>query len=181
MNKLFFNLTIIITLLFLSLPSKAFYKENMLDIIDYNKELKEAIRLFKDEDFDRALPQLEVFARRGDKMSQYMVGLMYLNAQGTKQDLLKSYAWLTVANEQKSQVWLLPLQMLEEKLPSDYLKILKIEGERYLKLYGAKSQRLKCKNVKELGSKKPTHRCKKMEISNGYYFVDHQQNSAILD
>ena len=81
--------------------SNVTYASNSLEIVTYNKALKKAIRLYKNNEFEQALPQLELFARRGDKMSQYIVGTMYLNAQGTKQDLLKSYAWLSVANEQK--------------------------------------------------------------------------------
>lgn len=161
--------------------SNATYASNSLEIVTYNKALKQAIRLYQDNEFEQALPQLELFARRGDKMSQYIVGTMYLNAQGTKQDLLKSYAWLSVANEQKSEVWEKPLIMLQEKLPKDYLVNLISEGDKYLELYGAKSQRLKCKNVKELGSKKPTYRCKKMEVKNGHYYVDDEQSIASID
>ena len=181
MKKLTINLTIMMLLLSMSSISRASSPNNTLDINSYNKELRTAILLYKNDDYEQALPQLEIFARRGDKMSQYIVGTMYLNAQGTKQDLLKSYAWLTVANEQKSDAWERPLTMLEEKLPADYLSVLASEGNKYLELYGAKNQRLKCKNVKELGSKYPTHRCKKIEITNGYYFVDDQQYSAMID
>jgi len=181
MNKIIFNSIISMLLLSIMFISKTSYANNIIDITSYNKALKQAIRLYKDNDFEQALPQLEIFAKRGDKMSQYIVGTMYLNAQGTKQDLLKSYAWLTVANEQKIEAWERPLIMLDEKLPADYLSTLSLEGDKYLELYGAKTQRLKCKKVKELGSKKPTHRCKKMEIKNGYYFVDDQQYSALVD
>ncbi|MBA6416273.1 sel1 repeat family protein [Colwellia sp. 6M3] len=181
MNTITFNFIISMLLLSVVTFSNASYASNTLDISSYNKELKQAIRLYKDNDFEQALPQLELFAKRGDKMSQYMVGTMYLNAQGTQQDLLKSYAWLTVANEQKSEVWERPLIMLQEKLPKDFLVKLVAEGNEYLALYGAKSQRLKCKNVKELGSKKPTYRCKKMEVKNGYYFVDDQQSITSID
>jgi hypothetical protein len=71
--------------------------------------------------------------------------------------------------------------MLQEKLPKDYLVNLISEGDKYLELYGAKSQRLKCKNVRELGSKKPTYRCKKMEVKNGHYYVDDEQSLALID
>ncbi len=182
MKKLTINLTIMMLLLSMSsISSASSSSNNTLDIDSYNKELRTAIRLYKDDDYEQALPQLEIFAKRGDKMSQYIVGTMYLNSQGTKQDLVKSYAWLTVANEQRSDAWERPLKMLEEKLPADYLSVLASEGNKYVELYGAKSQRLKCKNVKELGSKYPTHRCNKIEITNGYYFVDDQQYSAMID
>jgi len=179
MNKLIINLTIMTILLSLSLNSIASSSDKILDINSYNKELRAAIRLYKDNDYEKALPQLEIFAKRGDKMSQYIVGTMYLNSQGTQQDLMKSYAWLTVANEQKNKTWAQPLKVFEEQLSPDYLNTLKPEGAKYLKLYGAKSQRLKCKNVKELGSKQPTHRCKKIEVSNGYYYVDDQQQYSV--
>lgn len=181
MNTIILKLIISILALTAITFSNTTYASNSLEIVTYNKALKQAIRLYKDNEFEQALPQLELFAKRGDKMSQYIVGTMYLNAQGTKQDLLKSYAWLSVANEQKSEVWEKPLIMLQEKLPKDYLVKLISEGDRYLSLYGAKSQRLKCKNVKELGSKKPTHRCKKMEVKNGHYYVDDEQSVAVID
>ncbi|SEL34821.1 hypothetical protein SAMN05216262_109112 [Colwellia chukchiensis] len=181
MNKLMSNFTLLMVLLATSFFSHSM-SDKLMEIEDYNKELKAAIRLYKENNYDKALPQLELFAKRGDKMSQYIVGTMYLNGQGTPQDLAKSYAWLTVANEQKSKAWLLPLKMLEEKLPADYLKTLNVEGEKYVTLYGAKSQRLKCKNERELGSKQPIHRCKKIEVKNGHYFVDeHQTYNAMID
>jgi len=181
MNTIILKLIMAILVLSPLVFSNATYASNSLEIVTYNKALKQAIRLYKNNEFEQALPQLELFARRGDKMSQYIVGTMYLNAQGTKQDLLKSYAWLSVANEQKSEVWEKPLIMLQEKLPKDYLVNLISEGDKYLELYGAKSQRLKCKNVRELGSKKPTYRCKKMEVKNGHYYVDDEQSLALID
>jgi TPR repeat protein len=172
---------LIITTIILSISfiSYAFSSEKVLDITSYNKELKTAIRLYQANDYNEALLKLEIFAKRGDKTSQYIVGTMYLNAQGTKQNLTKSYGWLTVANEQRTQAWELPLNMLQDELSVEYLEILALEGEKYRRLYGAKNQRLKCKNVKTLGSKQPSHRCNKMEIVNGYYFVDDLDAMAI--
>jgi TPR repeat protein len=83
--------------------------------------LKTAIRSYKVNDYNGALLKLEIFAKRGDKTAQYIVGTMYLNAQGTKQDLTKSYGWLTVANEQKTQAWELPLKVLYDKLAVEHL------------------------------------------------------------
>ena len=179
MNRPISYLIIATIILSISFISSAFSPEKVLDIISYNKELKMAIRSYQVNDYNEALPKLEIFAKRGDKTSQYIVGTMYLNAQGTKQDLTKSYGWLTVANEQKTQAWELPLKMLQDKLPVEHLEILALEGEKYIKLYGAKSQRLKCKNVKRLGSKRPSHRCNKIEIVNGYYFVDNLDSMVI--
>jgi hypothetical protein len=46
---------------------------------------------------------------------------MYLNVRGTKQNLIKSYRWLTAANEQRTQACELPLNMLQDKLSVEYL------------------------------------------------------------
>jgi TPR repeat protein len=182
MNKLIINLAIAMFLFTTSFLSYAVSSKNVLDIDSYNKELRNAVKLYQADDYTNALPLLEVYAKRGDKMSQYIVGTMYLNAQGTEQDLIKSYAWLTVANEQRTKAWTKPLVMLESKLSADYLEIVKSEGQRYLEQYGAKTQRLKCKRVKELGSKQPTHRCKKIEVTNGYYYIgEDKQYNAMVD
>ncbi|WP_286262963.1 hypothetical protein [Thalassotalea atypica] len=154
-----------------SFASHAVSNEELMDIDTYKAHLKEAMELYQSSDYDKALPKLEVFAQRGDKTSQYIVGTMYLNSQGTDQDLAKSYAWLTVANEQKSSQWKKPLQMLNDKLPQDYIKSVSFEAEKYVDLYGVKAQQMKCRTKKLLGSKKGTHLCQKSEIKPGYYYV----------
>ncbi|MEW6984195.1 hypothetical protein AAD001_16190 [Colwelliaceae bacterium 6471] len=154
--------------------------DRAMDINEYNKELRLALTLYKESEYSKALPELELYAKRGDKTAQYIVGTMYLNSQGTEQDLMKSYAWLSVANEQKSKVWIKPLNMLESKLPSDYLENAQVMAKSYIDSYGVKAQRMKCSNVKELGSRKPTHSCSKMEVRKGHYYVDDETENNIV-
>ena len=163
--------TLCALLLTSSFASNAVTNEEILEIETYNIQLKSALRLYQNEDYEKALPALEVFAKRGNKTSQYIVGTMYLNSQGIKQDLMKSYAWLTVANEQRSKKWQRPLKMLEEKLPEQFLESADQEAQQYLSDFGIKAQHMKCRKVKTLGSKKGVHQCKKLEIKSGYYFV----------
>ena len=168
MNKA--TLTLCALLLGSSLTAQATNKDELISVDNYKAEYNEALSLYKSADYTNALPALEAMAQRGEKKAQYIVGVMYLNAQGTAQDLMKSYAWLNVANEQKTKQWKKPLNMLNDKLPADYLTAVKGEADKYVDLYGAKAQQLKCRNTKILGSKKPTHTCKKVEVKDGFYF-----------
>lgn len=143
----------------------------LIAIDDFKAQKESAFELYGQSNFEEALPAIEQIAKIGDKKAQYIVGVMYLNAQGTEQDLMKSYAWLTVANEQRNKQWARPLALLNEKLPVDYLTLAKEEADKYVSLYGKKAQKVKCRNVKTLGSKKPTHQCKKSEVKDGYYYV----------
>jgi TPR repeat protein len=163
--------TLCALLLTTSFASNAVTNEEIIEIETYNIQLKSALRLYQDEDYEKALPALEIFAKRGNKTSQYIVGVMYLNGQGMQQDLMKSYAWLTVANEQRSKKWKKPLKMLNEKLPEEFLESAGQEAANYVSDFGVKAQRMKCRNVKTLGSKKGVHQCKKLEIRSGYYYV----------
>ncbi|NQZ79856.1 MAG: sel1 repeat family protein [Colwellia sp.] len=166
-------------LLACSFTSSAVTSDELLKIETYNIQLKSAIRLYQSSDFEKALPELEVFAKRGDKLSQYIVGTMYLNAQGTEQDLLKSYAWLTVANEQRSQAWAKPLKMLDSKLPEQFLTEANDEAQNYIEQYGVKAQHMKCRGKKSLGSKKGKYTCKKVEVKSGHYFVSNPTYLAL--
>jgi len=155
-----------------SIFSHAVSNNKIIKANDYNRALKSAMMLYKKNEYMKALPALELFARRGDKMAQYIVGTMYLNGQGSEQNLMKSYAWLTVANEQRSKVWLKPLEMLEDKLPSDYLVQAKEEGLKYIDKFGITTQRLSCKNVKTIGSRSLSHHCKKLQVKKGYFYIN---------
>ena len=176
MSKYLAKLSIFFMILSFSVLSHAVSDNKIIKANDYNRSLKSAIMLYKKDNYLKALPALELFARRGDKMAQYIVGTMYLNGQGSEQDLLKSYAWLTVANEQKSKAWLKPLEMLQEKLPNDFLVLAKEEGIKYIDNFGITTQRLSCKNVKTIGSRTPKHHCKNLHVRKGYFYINDNIN-----
>ncbi|REL28483.1 sel1 repeat family protein [Thalassotalea euphylliae] len=147
---------------------------NLVAIEDYEKDVEQAISLYKKKDYEKALPALEAMAKLGDKKAQYMVGVMYLSSQGTQQDLLKSYAWLTVANEQKTKAWQKPLNWLDENIDPKFLKIASQEAAMYVEKYGVKAQKLKCRPLKTLGTNRSIHTCVKSEVKPGYYLAKTQ-------
>jgi len=155
----------------LSINVFAISNDELIKVNDYKGQLKEAFGHYQSSNYEQALPALEVMAKHGEKRAQYIVATMYLNGQGTEQDLTKSYAWLKVANEQKNSQWKKPLLMLDEKLSAEYLVDIRQEGDDYIDKYGVKAQHLICRKVKTLGSKKRSHLCKKSEVKKGYYFA----------
>lgn len=155
----------------LSLNTFAGNNEQLIKVNDYNDQLRDAFVQYQASNYAVALPALEAMAKHGEKRAQYIVGTMYLNGQGTKQDLTKSYAWLKVANEQKTNHWKKPLKMLDDKLPAERLVDVRQEADEYIDKYGVKAQHLICRKAKTLGSKKRSHQCKKSEVQKGYYFV----------
>lgn len=164
-----------LSLVLVSLNSFAGQDDQLIKVNEYKDKLQNAFTLYQSSNYEQALPALEEMAKQGEKRAQYIVGTMYLNAQGVKQDLYKSYAWLKVANEQKSVRWRKPLLMLDEQLSSEHLEIMRQEADQYIDKYGVKAQRLICRKVKTLGSKKRTHKCSKSEVKKGYYFASAMQ------
>ncbi len=164
----------------LSLNTLAEGNEQLIKVGDYQDKLRAAFVQYQSSNYEMALTALEVMAKHGEKRAQYIVGTMYLNGQGTKQDLTKSYAWLKVANEQKNNQWKKPLLMLDEKLSTEHLEVIRQEGDAYIDKYGVKAQHLKCRKTKVLGSKKPSHQCKKSEVKKGYYFVSSKLKSETI-
>lgn len=163
----------LLSVVLMGLSFNAFSLENkkLISVDDYKEQLGDAFKYYQSSNYELALPALEIMAKHGDKRAQYIIGTMYLNGQGTQQDLTKSYAWLKVANEQRNKQWKKPLLMLDEKLSDKNLQILREHANTYIDKYGVKAQRLICRKVKTLGSKKSTHQCKKSEVKKGYYFA----------
>jgi len=167
-------------LLSMSFTSYAISKVETISFKAYKNQLRAAFSLYSSSNYEQALPALEIMAEYGEKRAQYIVGTMYLNALGTEQNLLKSYAWLMVANEQKNKQWKKPLQLLQQKLSAHFLQNARLEGDNYIAKYGVHAQHLKCRQVRTLGSKKRTHECRKSEVKKGYYFVsDKLQNERL--
>ncbi|WP_448212489.1 hypothetical protein [Colwellia sp. MEBiC06753] len=161
------------SLLFASTASMAATNNaDLIEVDTYKAEYQSALDLYSAKDYEKALPALEIIAKRGEKQAQYILGTMYLNSQGTNQDVLKSYAWLSVANEQKNSHWRRPLELLESKLPQEYLTLAKEQAAQYQTKYGVDAQQMKCRNKRTLGSKQPTHTCEKTEVKDGYYYVE---------
>ena len=80
--------------------------------------LQESVdELYVAGNFERALFIYEKdLAPQGDKYAQYMVGYMYLHAQGVQQDKAKALAWYRLATERGESVLQAPQRKLIETM-----------------------------------------------------------------
>ncbi len=80
--------------------------------------LQESVdQLYSAGNFERALFIYEKdLAPRGDKYAQYMVGYMYLHAQGVLQDKAKAFAWYRLAAERGESVLQRPQRELIDSM-----------------------------------------------------------------
>ncbi len=57
------------------------------------------LRYFAHHDYKNAMKYFKIGALYADKLSQLSIGLMYLNGNGVRKDLVTAYAWLEIAAE----------------------------------------------------------------------------------
>ncbi|HVY24864.1 MAG TPA: energy transducer TonB [Steroidobacteraceae bacterium] len=55
------------------------------------------MKYYKDHDYTNAINEFKRSAVLGHKLSQFDVGVMYLQGQGVKKDLIEAYAWLAIS------------------------------------------------------------------------------------
>ncbi len=60
------------------------------------------IKDYNEKHYEEAMAEFKRSAVLGHKLSQFNIGIMYLRGEGTKQDLVESYAWLAVAASDKN-------------------------------------------------------------------------------
>ncbi len=77
-----------------------------------------ARKLFEQQDYTAAIPQLELMAKSGHPDAQYMVAQAYANGWGKPVDVNQAYAWALLAKESGSAEAGAFYAELRQKLPS---------------------------------------------------------------
>ncbi len=137
----------------------------------YLRNLHVGKQSYNKEQYELAFKRLLPYAKAGEKMAQYLVGMMYLNGQGRESDIVEAYGWLTVAVEQKNKRWLRFYREFTRDLTRSVRTKLLPVGEEFIRLYGVKAQKLGCQRISIVGSNRKEHTCKKTELRPGQYFV----------
>lgn len=90
--------------LMLVFSSLAYAKDTLFDLPKIEKNAEEkADQLFDDGRYQESFDVYLSLAKLGDKYSQYMVSLQYLNGLGTEQDTLLAYGWANLARRSKTE------------------------------------------------------------------------------
>ena len=93
------------------------------------------MRRYAHKDYEGALKYFEIGAYYADKLSQLSTGLMYMNGEGVKKDLVTAYAWLDLAAERDYPDFVATRDGVKAQLTPEQLaqamELRKKLGERY--------------------------------------------------
>ena len=78
-------------------------KQTLFDLprVEEDAEIK-ADEFFEQGSYERAFELYLSLAKYGDKYSQYMVSLQYLNGMGVEKDIIQAYGWASLARRSPS-------------------------------------------------------------------------------
>lgn len=64
---------------------------------------EDAVKHYEEGQFEKAYKEFQSLAEVGHKGAQFNLGILYLEGSGTKQDLVKAYAWIKLSDEDKGK------------------------------------------------------------------------------
>ena len=128
---------------------------------EFYKGYEKASKAYKAGDYEKAFKLSHESAKEGNKHSQYMLGLMYLEGMGTEQDYGRAYIWLGVAAEADNKDWRNAYKKLGEAFPEQDRAQLDEFVAEYTDKYGMKAMDIYCGKMKPLGSHLIQYTCKK--------------------
>ncbi len=157
-----------LSLLFVMMISTSAYAEKSNNISyeamprlksHYIQKVDAALLALNAKKYEKAYKKLSSTARWGHKESQFYLATMYLQGQGTAQDIPKAWIWLNLALEQRNTDWVIMKRKLAKYIPEPTQQLLEKEIDVYRHQYGAEAKGLSCKAKKVVGSNRLEERC----------------------
>lgn len=142
-------------------PAMAADQYEYVSIALYDKMLQEAAGAYGDGEFDLAFENYSKLARWGDKQAQQMLGIMYLQGEGTDVDLVEGYVWIKLAAESKSRGALDIMKQVESQLPPAAIRAGDQLYDSYLSKYGAEAMGIKCSKKRRRSMGRPEIVCER--------------------
>jgi TPR repeat protein len=127
----------------------------------YMQKVNAALLALNAKKYDKAYQKMSSTARWGHKESQFYLATMYLQGQGTTQDIPKAWIWLNLALEQRNSDWIIMKRKLAKYIPEQAQQVLEKEIDDYRDRYGAEAKGLSCKATKVVGSNRVEERCER--------------------
>ncbi len=69
--------------------------------LSYAGAFEDGLNAFGSAKYKKAYDLWKPLAEKGNAAAQYYIGIMYANGQGVKKDIIKAYAWYSVAAEEQ--------------------------------------------------------------------------------
>lgn len=131
----------------------------------YMNKVESALLSLNSKNYEHAFKKLSSTARWGHKESQFYLATMYLQGQGTSQDIVKAWVWLNLALEQRNSDWVIMKRKLSEHIPEEAQQALEKEVEIFRNKYGADARNLSCRAIRVVGSNRLEERCEQKWIN----------------
>jgi len=136
-----------------------------------DEQVTKGVRLYHQQDYERAYPLLSEAALWGLKTPQSMVGVMYTKGLHVEQSIERGMAWLGVANEKgRDKNAKKMFKSIYKQLDSKQQAYVDELVDNYTQRYGLKAQNIICKKKRLTGSNIPTRICAKKPGSTSFYY-----------
>jgi len=134
------------TAIFLAQPVQAAASDEFDRVFPsvYTDLLFDAKTAYQGKRYDQAFPLLKKAACTGDKESQWLFGLMYLQGQGVERDDLQGYAWVKTAAEFESGQYRSTVRKIEDALDEQERQIAKAAATGIIAAYGLRATKMSC-------------------------------------
>ena len=111
---------------------------------DYRFMLRDAHLAYEKGQFDRAFELYKRNACTGEKSSQFALGTMYLNGEGTQADGMKAYAWLKSAAEARELQYRQAFESVKKAVPKEHITTADQYANDVIARYGMKATNVAC-------------------------------------
>jgi hypothetical protein len=102
----------------------------------YVSKQEEADQQYANGKYTEALPNYLRLAKQGDSFSQYRVSYMYLQGQGRETDIVESFAWATLAAQNKADPLIEYRDAVARLVPRDQQKKAMRKLDYYMRKWG---------------------------------------------
>ncbi len=110
----------------------------------YAQTMRDAKNAYNDKQYALAFPKFERLACAGDKMSQNLLGHMYLLGEGVARDDVKGYSWLKVAAEYPFPPFQIIVKQIEERLTPGQKALFTRNADAMTQAYGLRATNMSC-------------------------------------
>jgi hypothetical protein len=114
------------------------------------------------EDYENGIENLIKASEMGNKVTQFTLGLLYLDGKGVEQDFTKAYLWINVAAEAKEKKWRDTRDKLRSALSDEQAAALAPFVDEYIEKYGTEAQQVSCYKRARTGSSIRVMQCIKI-------------------
>ncbi len=105
-------------------------------VLAYSKLQERADGHYADGNFESAYEEYMQLAQFNDKYSQYMLGAMYANGQGVRQNLAEAYAWSYVSAEGMQKEFVNAHVRLKQRMTPDQMERGQVLADEYREEFG---------------------------------------------